>query len=425
MSIKYDNNFLNRIKQDRQDGMTQGELMDRYNLTHTQIKYVYRLLHNRNTNTNSTTDNSDDRFEFGSVTRNSDGSAVANKVLAVNNAQDLSDVDVLTLFGYDPASFKLDSFKYSAWGKDKATGQPLISASIKVSPVNQDVTTDKFISVINNNVKPIEPIKAKYSIETRELDENLIIPLFDLHFGITDIETAYDYLLNLQDLMEHHNYKHILIIFGGDVFHSDFMTKTQTVKGTQLDHVDNVQALKDATSFFDDLIRSVHLHAKNVDVISIGGNHDYDKAYLWMYAMSLKWKNFATFHITDETRTYFMLDYVMVAICHGDIATNKMANLMSVEEPKMWAKATNRLALSGHYHKNVIRQIAENDNGVTSYQCSTIKPEDRYEKDKGYTMSSHKLEVFTCNEHRVTAVHYLYNDPPKSVQKYMTDWTAI
>lgn len=408
MSIKYDNNFLNRIKQDRADGMTQSDLMERYNLTHTQIKYVYRLLHNRDTNTNS---NGDDRFEFGSVTRNADGSAVANKVLAADNPQDLSDTDLLNLFGYNPDYFKLDSFKYSAWGKDKETGQPLISASVKVSPITQDVTTDKFIDVINNEVQPVQPVNVKRDIETRNLDENLIIPLFDLHFGITDIETAYVYLLNLQDMIQHNNYRHILIVFGGDVFHSDFMTKTQTAKNTQLDHVDNVKALQDATSFFDDLIRSVHSHADNVDVISIGGNHDYDKAYLWMYAMSLKWKNFATFHLTDKTRTYFMLDHVMIAVSHGDVATNKMANLMSVEQPKMWANATDRLSLSGHYHKNVIRKVAENDDGVTAYQCSTIKPNDRYELDRGFTMSGHRLEVFTLNDHRVTGINYLYDDP--------------
>lgn len=408
MSIKYDNNFLNRIKQDRADGMTQSDLMERYNLTHTQIKYVYRLLHNRDTNTNS---NGDDRFEFGSVTRNADGSAVANKVLAADNPQDLSDTDLLNLFGYNPDYFKLDSFKYSAWGKDKETGQPLISASVKVSPITQDVTTDKFIDVINNEVQPVQPVNVKRDIETRNLDENLIIPLFDLHFGITDIETAYVYLLNLQDMIQHNNYRHILIVFGGDVFHSDFMTKTQTAKNTQLDHVDNVKALQDATSFFDDLIRSVHSHADNVDVISIGGNHDYDKAYLWMYAMSLKWKNFATFHLTDKTRTYFMLDHVMIAVSHGDVATNKMANLMSVEQPKMWANATDRLSLSGHYHKNVIRKVAENDDGVTAYQCSTIKPNDKYELDRGFTMSGHRLEVFTLNDHRVTGINYLYDDP--------------
>lgn len=408
MSIKYDNNFLNRIKQDRADGMTQSDLMERYNLTHTQIKYVYRLLHNRDTNTNS---NGDDRFEFGSVTRNADGSAVANKVLAADNPQDLSDTDLLNLFGYNPDYFKLDSFKYSAWGKDKETGQPLISASVKVSPITQDVTTDKFIDVINNEVQPVQPVNVKRDIETRNLDENLIIPLFDLHFGITDIETAYVYLLNLQDMIQHNNYRHILIVFGGDVFHSDFMTKTQTAKNTQLDHVDNVKALQDATSFFDDLIRSVHSHADNVDVISIGGNHDYDKQYLWMYAMSIKWQKFANFHLTTGTRQYFQTGHVMLAVLHGDQALNKIANLMSTEEPKMWADSTARVALSGHFHKNLIRQVGSNDDGVMLYQCSTIKPNDKYELDRGFTMSGHRLEVFTLNDHRVTGINYLYDDP--------------
>ncbi|MGF0081527.1 metallophosphoesterase [Limosilactobacillus reuteri] len=408
MSIKYDNNFLNRIKQDRADGMTQSDLMERYNLTHTQIKYVYRLLHNRDTNTNS---NGDDRFEFGSVTRNADGSAVANKVLAADNPQDLSDTDLLNLFGYNPDYFKLDSFKYSAWGKDKETGQPLISASVKVSPITQDVTTDKFIDVINNEVQPVQPVNVKRDIETRNLDENLIIPLFDLHFGITDIETAYVYLLNLQDMIQHNNYRHILIVFGGDVFHSDFMTKTQTAKNTQLDHVDNVKALQDATSFFDDLIRSVHSHADNVDVISIGGNHDYDKQYLWMYAMSIKWQKFANFHLTTGTRQYFQIGHVMLAVLHGDQALNKIANLMSTEEPKMWADSTARVALSGHFHKNLIRQVGSNDDGVMLYQCSTIKPNDKYELDRGFTMSGHRLEVFTLNDHRVTGINYLYDDP--------------
>ena len=89
--MKYDDNFLNRIKQDRSDGMTQSDLQDKYNLTHTQIKYVYRLLHNRDTNTDTTTD---DHFEFGSVTRNQDGSVVANKLISLNQEQNLSDADI-------------------------------------------------------------------------------------------------------------------------------------------------------------------------------------------------------------------------------------------------------------------------------------------------------------------------------------------
>lgn len=408
MTIKYDNNFLNRIKQDRIDGMTQGDLQDKYNLTHTQIKYVYRLLHNRDTNTNSTTD---DQFEFGSVTRNSDGSVVANKLISLNQAQSLSDTDILTIFGYDPNSFKLNSFSYSAWGKDKQTGQPLVSAKIKISPVTNTVTTNDFIQVINNEVEPVIPTSLQRQTSTQSTDQSLVVPLFDMHFGITDLEVAYTYLCHLEDLISNKQYKHVVLIFGGDTFHSDFMTKTQTAKNTQLDHVDNKQALEDATDFFDDLIRIVNNHSQHVDVLAVGGNHDYDKQYLFMYAMSIKWQNFADFHLTTETRQYFQVGHVMLAVLHGDQALNKIANLMSTEQPKMWADSTARIALSGHFHKNVIRQVGNNDDGVMLYQCSTIKPSDQYEQDRGFTMSSHKLEVFTTNQHRVTSINYLYNDP--------------
>ena len=232
-----------------------------------------------------------------------------------------------------------------------------------------------------------------------------------MHFGITDLEVAYTYLCHLEDLISNKKYKHVVLVFGGDTFHSDFMNKTQTAKNTQLDHVDNKQALKDATEFFDDLIRIVNNHAEHVDVLAVGGNHDYDKQYLWMYAMSIKWQKFADFHLTTETRQYFQCGHVMLAVLHGDQALNKIANLMSTENPQMWADCTARIALSGHFHKNVIRQVGNNDDGVMLYQCSTIKPNDNYEQDRGFTMSCHKLEVFTLNDHRVTAINYLYNDP--------------
>lgn len=418
MTIKYNNEFLNRIKQDRAAGMTQGDLQDKYNLTHTQIKYVYRLLHNRDTDTNS---NGDDHFEFGSVTRNSDGSVVANKLISLNQAQSLSDTDILTIFGYDPDSFRLNSFSYSAWGKDKATGQPLVSAKIKISRVTNTVTTNDFINVINNEVEPVIPTSFQRQTSTQSTDQSLVIPLFDMHFGITDLEVAYTYLCHLEDLISDKQYKDVVLIFGGDTFHSDFMTKTQTAKNTQLDHVDNKQALKDATSFFDDLIRIVNSHADHIDVLAVGGNHDYDKQYLFMYAMSIKWQKFAEFHLTTETRQYFQVGHVMLAVLHGDQALNKIANLMSTEQPQMWADCTARIALSGHFHKNVIKQVGNNDDGVMLYQCSTIKPSDQYEQDRGFTMSSHKLEVFTLNDHRVTSINYLYNDPVTETETLTLD----
>ncbi|MDM8263948.1 hypothetical protein [Limosilactobacillus vaginalis] len=412
---KYNDEFLNKIRQDRQDGLTQSDLMARYKLDRMQIKYVYHLLRKRNNAPEQPHNNN--QFEFGSVMKKSGDSVLANKILTVNNAQDLSADDVLTLFGYNPAEFKLNSFKYSEYGKDKATGKQLVSASVKISPIVQDAKPEKILDIINNQVQPVQPVNVRTITSTNDNIENLIVPLYDLRFGITDIDVAYMYLLNLQEMIKNKHYNHVLIIFGGDVF----MTSAKTVKGTQLDHVDNVKALEDATEFFDDLIRDIHYHADHVDVENIGGSHDFDKSYVWMYGIAAKWKNYATFHLTTNTRNYFMLDNVMVAILYRDIATNKIANLMSVEAPEMWAKATSRIALSGHHHKNLVKKVVENDDGVTLYHCSTIRPEDRYEKNQGYTMADHKMEVFTTNKYRIMSVRYLYSDPISDDSKLTLD----
>lgn len=415
MNTRYTKQFLAEIRQARTVGFTQQQIAKKFNLTMNQVKYVYHLLHkDKLEQLNSLPESQfdaigvDDVQNTGLVTKSDDGSILAKKILAVDNVANLSDADVLRLFGFDPKKFKLVSFAYGYYGRERG-GRVLTTAKIKIRPVTDTVSIDDMLDVINHDVKPIKLFKPKRQTNNKNNIENIIIPLFDLHFGIIDIQVAYMYLLNLQQMLHNKHYNKALIVLGGDVFHSNFMNKTQTVKNTQLDHVDNMKALTEATEFFDDLIRNIYLHADTVDVIHIGGNHDFDKSFLWSYAMSIKWQRYANFHLTTNTRTYFMLDHVMIAVSHGDIATNNMANLMSVEQPKMWAQATDRLSLSGHYHKNVIRKIAENDDGVTTYQCSTIKPEDRYEKDHGFTMSGHRLEVFTTNSYHIISVQYLYN----------------
>ncbi len=409
--MKYSTEFLDEVRHDREKGLTQSDLMNKYELTRTQIRYIYRVLHDGYRTNSQPETKTDKQFEFSSVTKKSDGSVTASKILTFNSAQSLDDKDILQIFGYDAKKFNLNSFTYSMWGKDKTTGQPLVSAKINISPVADTVTTNDFINVINNKVEPVVPSRFQRQTSTNITDQSLVLPLFDLHFGVTNLEVAYTYLCNVQDLISDKQYKNVVLIFGGDTFHSNFMNKTQTTKNAQLDHVNNKQALSDATNFFDDLIRTVNRHTQHIDVLAVGGNHDYDKQYLWMYVMSIKWQKFANFHLTTGTRQYFQTGHVMLAVLHGDQALNKIANLMSTEEPKMWADSTARVALSGHFHKNLIRQVGSNDDGVMLYQCSTIKPNDKYELDRGFTMSGHRLEVFTLNDHRVTGINYLYDDP--------------
>ncbi len=83
---------------------------------------------------------------------------------------------------------------------------------------------------------------------------NLVVPLPDLHFGITtsmlDVKGHLDRLLELINK----GYKTIVIEQLGDLFHSSQMWSSQTLKGTLVDEVNMVQAVEDAKQFFDVLV---------------------------------------------------------------------------------------------------------------------------------------------------------------------------
>lgn len=155
--MKYSTEFLDEVRHDREKGLTQSDLMNKYELTRTQIRYIYRVLHDGYRTNSQPETKTDKQFEFSSVTKKSDGSVTASKILTFNSAQSLDDKDILQIFGYDAKKFNLNSFTYSMWGKDKTTGQPLVSAKINISPVADTVTTNDFINVINNKVESVVP----------------------------------------------------------------------------------------------------------------------------------------------------------------------------------------------------------------------------------------------------------------------------
>lgn len=43
--MKYSTEFLDEVRHDREKGLTQSDLMNKYELTRTQIRYIYRVLH--------------------------------------------------------------------------------------------------------------------------------------------------------------------------------------------------------------------------------------------------------------------------------------------------------------------------------------------------------------------------------------------
>lgn len=398
---------LAHYQQLRDDGKSINDICAVMGITDRQARYAGEIIR-RNLRRSGQMDVSGASSEAQRLTHHLDSDGISSeKVMAVKDGYDLDDRALLEAHGFNPDRFVLTSATSNFWGRD-TNGQPLYQTKLKVAPVG--VSIDDIMGAIDkhyaeNPAIDIPESKAKTSCSS---GETLVIPLFDLHFGITTYDDMCSYLADIEDrLMD--QYERVIILLGGDYFHSDFMTRTMTAKinGTQLDHVDNKQALEDGTRFFKELVDYAATYTLDVEIYSIGGNHDYDKAYMWAYSMSQYYDRFdcINFHLTTSTRMAFKFGRVGVMVSHGDRAKRRLPMLFASEFKEIWGATDYHAVFTGHFHK----ELTEDEGGVVTFQVGTPKPSDNYEKQNGFVMARKKLELFVFNDERLIETIYLEN----------------
>ncbi|MCC4326090.1 metallophosphoesterase [Limosilactobacillus reuteri] len=400
---KWTNEKLQQLQDLRDDGLTVDQIADRLNLRSRTVRYAFERLHQLqrqgrfNPTTKPTKKLSNKSKSTGSHHVNKNGSITSSSLITIKDGQKLTDKELLEKHGLDPDKFTVERYVSNAWGKPEPHSTSY-QTKITVKPINYDL--DDVIKSINQDIKPIHR-KVNKPTTTKN---TLIVPLFDLHFGISSYDSMKPYLDQIYCRIANQPYTNLLIILGGDYFHSDSMTKSQTVKGTQLDHVDMQKVIQDGTKFFNKLMTYAIAFSKHVHIISVPGNHDSDLAYVWGLGMKERYKNEVdSFNITLNTWAAFNIDRCGFLIAHGDIAKNRLPLLFASDAKEIWSKTSYHAVFWGHYHKEVVND----DNGVVEFQVGTPKPSDTWEKRKGFTLSRKKLELFEFDKDRLTSIHYL------------------
>lgn len=389
---KYTDEDINRVHALRDQGLTFSEISDETGLTKTQVRYVIYYKHpatsHPTTNSSQSATSTD-----GTVTQ------VGYRTLKAGLSKQ-TDEDILKAHELDPKKFTLISVTDNYWGKDTETGEPLYQTKIKAAPKDYDL--DTLIETVNEEVKPVKLDITK----TATGKTTLIIPLFDLHFGISTYQTMKPFLNQIENVLQQ-GFLNVLIILGGDYFHSDSITKSVTVKGTQLDHVDMVQALQDGDKFFDELMETALTCSEYVSVISVPGNHDADISYIWSRAMKQKYgKSTYIFNVESETWTAFSIESCGFLIAHGDVAKNRLPMLFADQAKEIWSKTDFHGVFYGHFHK----EITTDDFGCSIFQVGTPKPADAWEKRNGLVMSKRKMELFEFDDSHLLSTRYIYPD---------------
>ena len=236
-------------------------------------------------------------------------------------------------------------------------------------------------------------------------DRMLEIPLFDMHWGVMFFD---DYKHVLDDVLELINSRHwdrIMIPFGQDFFHNDSVVNAQTTKGTVIDKVDMLRAVKDGRRFITTVIDSALENSNEVKVIYSPGNHD--RSVSWMF-MQVLLERYGDSVVNDSMEYRKVITYGKNAIMvtHGDSkrATAKnLAHIFPISYPEEFAQTTTREVHSGHLHQEGEADLF----GVLVRRLSSGVTVDDWSNREDFVGSHRRFMIFEWDRDKLRSIHYV------------------
>ena len=258
---------------------------------------------------------------------------------------------------------------------------------------------EELLEAIKDNT-PIAHIEPKVIDGAEGMLE---IPLFDMHFGIANLEFYRKALEEILGIISSKHWAKIVIPVGQDLFHNDSITKGVTTKGTLIEKVDLRQAVYDAETFYFNLIDTALQSANEVSVIYSPGNHD--KTVGWFFARILKTRYGAIVDDSTAERKAIWWNGCFIGITHGDKHTdtpNGLRGKFTMEYPTLFATAKVREIHAGHLHN----EVSKDEYGVQVRRMSTGNKDDDWTTEEGYK-SQKRFMLFEWMPNRLKSIHYV------------------
>ena len=250
----------------------------------------------------------------------------------------------------------------------------------------------------------ITPYQSKTSFE-ENCDRMLEIPLFDMHWGISFMDYYEPVLQEVLEVVTSRHWDKIVIPFGQDFFHNDSMVNGQTTKGTNIEKVDMIRAVKEGTQFIYKIIDESIDHANSISVMYVPGNHDQSISWMLMQVLLERYGQ----DIVDDTMQYrkvitYGLNSVMVT--HGDSkqATAKnLAHIFPVYFPEEFANTKIREVHAGHLHHEAEADIY----GVMVRRLSSGGSVDEWTNRQDFVGTNRRFMLFEWNKEKLKSIHYI------------------
>lgn len=387
--FKWTDEYKKIVKDLHDEGMTTSQI-----ITNVYDEYGINLS-SRSVQRHMKSDTKKNNTTLGTeILMNKDGSQTSSTSIQMTREEAKDPDFVLRAHGFDPELWQIISAKNNFWQMGSSDGDPqdLYQSKITVKPkVDNQLTPQDIADLFKLDVKP-------YTVkQVARNAHNLVVPLPDLHFGITTMLDVKDHLDKLLELVSK-GYKTIVIEQLGDLFHSSQMWSSQTLKGTLLDEVNMVQAVEDAKQFFDVLVTAALQNSTILHIKQIAGNHSGNMEYMFVEYLKAKYPQ-VIIKNNIKYRDAYLLDNVGIMVAHGDLAPKNLPMLFANEFGGVWSLSHSREIHKGHFHK----EKTVDDGGVISRQLGTVKPNDNYEIMNGWTLSKKELYALEYDSDKLVA----------------------
>lgn len=273
----------------------------------------------------------------------------------------------------------------------------IIQAWIKQHTENR---LEELLEALRDNT----PVTQVYPTKHEQAEGMLEIPLFDMHFGIADLEYYRDTLAEILAIIQGKIWDKIIIPVGQDLFHNDSIANGITTKGTPIEKVSLKSAVYDAKTFYFNIIDAAIQNANEVKVIYSPGNHDKTVGWLFVQILLERYgKDIVDDSLTERKAVWW--NGCFIGITHGEKKTDTAPGLrgkFTIEFPALFAAAKVREIHTGHLHS----ESSKDEYGVQVRRMSTGNKDDEWTITEGYK-SQKRFMLFEWMPDRLKAIYYV------------------
>lgn len=320
----------------------------------------------------------------------------------MSEVQTFTDDELLELHALDSSVFQIRTITSNEWSVTNGDGEQYFNFQSKIVAEPKKVK-ELTVEDIASAFKDIQPKKVPLLLDEVP-DSYLLIPLYDMHFGLNTYEDYLTYLQKITDVVLN-GYAEILVIVGGDYMHVETNTM-QTEYGTRVDDVFVEKMKQDGARFLLDLVNVCLKHSPCVKLTYLPGNHAPANDHSLLYGMAVG-RAFEDLEVnlSQDQLKHDWLGTHSIYSHHGDVYKNmnKVFEVITGKYPKEWGESTSRYYISGHLHN----ENAVSKSILQSYRMMSPSKSNGYEQKHGWDVTEKGIMLFEFDDDKRSVIYYL------------------